>query len=416
MTCADNRLVDDSINNLTITKYGDVSVQRFSPFSPTAAYSAGTIGGSGYFDGSGDWLSIPNNSALNMGSSDFTYECWLYPTSIPNAYQTFIEKRTGGGYSSVLLALKSTGKYSILVASNAGTWGIADESTINVVLNTWQHIAVVRSGSTFSVYLNGIRLINTSIAFTVYDDGAVQGIGAGDSSGAQPYYGFINDVRIVKGTALYTGATYTVPTAPLTAIANTSLLANFTNAGIIDNTMINNLETVGNAQISTAQTKFGGGSMYFDGTGDYLTMPNSPQLNLGSANFTIEMWTYNTGNAGTLSLFYKAGSFELKLDSSRWVWQILPSSNIFVQNGTLTTNTWVHVALVRNGATTTLYINGTSYATGTSVNAVTNTNPFQIGFGAGGTFTGYIDDFRFTNGVARYTANFTPATSAFPTY
>ena len=211
-------------------------------------------------------------------------------------------------------------------------------------------------------------------------------------------------------------STLTVPTSPLTAISGTSLLTNFTNAGIIDNTMINNLETVGNAQISTAQSKFGGGSMYFDGTGDYLTMSNNPNINLDSGNFTIEMWLYPTGDTQNFSLFGKAGSFELKCDTNRWVW-FAGGTNVFVTNGNLApANTWKHIALVRNGTTTTLYIDGTAYTQGTSANAVTNTNPLTIGAGAGGTYTGYINDFRFTKGYARYTATFTPATSAFPTY
>jgi hypothetical protein len=239
-------------------------------------------------------------------------------------------------------------------------------------------------------------------------------IGTGTSdAGGEFFQGYISNFRVVKGTAVYTSA-FVPPTAPVTAIANTVVLTDFTNAGIIDSTMINNLETVGDAKISTTQSKFGGSSIYLDGTGDSLNIFNNPNINLGSGNFTIEMWLYPTGDTQNFSLFAKAGSFELKCDTNRWVWQILPSNNIFVTNGNLgPANTWKHVALVRNGSTTTLYLNGTAYTQGTSADAVTNTNPLTIGSGAGGTFTGYINDFRFTKGLARYTANFTPPTTAF---
>jgi hypothetical protein len=93
------------------------------------------------------------------------------------------------------------------------------------------------------------------------------------------YYfnGYISNARIIKGTAVYdpTQTTLTVPTAPFTNITNTSLLTNFTNAGIFDNAMKNDLETVGNAQISTSVVKYGTGSMAFDGTGDYLHIRNT---------------------------------------------------------------------------------------------------------------------------------------------
>jgi hypothetical protein len=111
-------------------------------------------------------------------------------------------------------------------------------------------------------------------------------------------------------------------------------------------------------------------------------------------------------------LFLKSNSYELKTDSNRWVWQINANTNVFVTNGNLPLNTWAHLALVRNGSTTTLYLNGTSVASGTSTNPTDNTSPLQMGTSG---FIGYINDFRITNGLARYTSNFTPPTAAFPT-
>jgi hypothetical protein len=97
-------------------------------------------------------------------------------------------------------------------------------------------------------------------------------------------------LRLVKGTAVYSGATLTVPTTPLTAITNTSLLLDFTNAGIFDAATINDGQTVGNAQVSTTVAKFGTTSMSFDGTGDWLTIIDKPELRFGTAPFTVEGW------------------------------------------------------------------------------------------------------------------------------
>jgi len=87
LTCQDNRLIDDSINNLTITKNGDVAVRAFAPFvgvtSLPTSYSV-------YFDGTGDYLTVPNTSGLQMGSGDFTIEFWINYSSI-TGYQTPIQ-------------------------------------------------------------------------------------------------------------------------------------------------------------------------------------------------------------------------------------------------------------------------------------------------------------------------------------
>jgi len=191
----------------------------------------------------------------------------------------------------------------------------------------------------------------------------------------------------------------------------------------------------GDTQISTTQRKFGGASMYFDGSGDYLSIPDDipddTSLHLGSDNFTFEFWTYlnstngnfinkrvnTSANVQYLYFFMSGGSLVLYATSNGSSWDI--ASNFNFGNTTLSTGQWYHIALVRSGTEIATYVNGIkSPNTITTSAAIHNgsTNPLRI---AGDVpynsyLNGYIDDFRLTQGVARYTSNFTPPTAQLP--
>ena len=420
LTCQSNRFIDNSTNAFALTVNGAPTVQRFSPFSPGATYSAGTIGGSGYFDGTGDYLLVPTATPLVLSGGVWTIECWCYLTSSSfSTYRVLINKRSGSSAASYDLYFNITNGYLAFYNGTGYT------STVVPIINAWNHIAAVYDGTNINLYMNGVRVLQT--ATTNPDNGGNLYIGADENGTSNFFIGYVSDVRILKGTTLYSGTTYTIPTAPLTAIANTSLLLNYTNAGIIDNTMINNLETVGNAQISTAQNKFGSGSMYFDGTGDYLLPQAGPQYAFGTGNFTVECWIYATNP--NVSPIYEgrnsgasgAAGFTLTAFSSSSI-TIFAGGYLIQSTGTTYVNIWTHVAVVKSGATTTLYINGISAGTTTGI---TNITDQSVIIGGGryasdstitASFTGYIDDFRITKGYARYTTTFTPPTSAFPTY
>lgn len=410
-----NTFLDSSTNALSITRNGNTTQGTLSPYGPNW---------SNYFNGSTDYLSIANNTALQMGSSDFTYECWLYPTSTPNAYQSFISKRTAAGYAGILLALKSTGKYSILVASSSSTWGIVDETSVSVTLNTWQHLAVVRSGSNFYVYLNGTRLISTSIAFSVYDDTSAQCIGVGDTSAIQPYFGYISNVRIVKGTAVYTAASFTPPTTPLTAISGTSLLTCQSNRFVDNSSNAFSVTTGGTPSVQrfspfspTApySTSVIGGSGYFDGTGDYLLTASNAAFTL-AGDFTIEGWMYMTSGSNDISLFTLGdanASTGIQVYYYNSAIRMYSGATIIVGSITPTFNSWIHVAVVRSGTTVTLYLNGAT--AGTATKSTTYSGAFYTGasnVGPGEYMNGSISDIRVVKGTAVYTtASFTPPTA-----
>jgi hypothetical protein len=429
LTCQSNRFIDTSTTAATLTPNGNVSVQRFSPFAPTAPYAAGTDGGSGYFDGSGDYLRVASNTdaALSLGTSDFTYEAWVYPTAFVSGssvigVQTQTNGSAGNGFA---LYLTNTGAPGVLAAASSGGYAVNFTGTA-IPLNAWTHLAVTRSGNTFTLWRNGVSDGTATSSVTITQD-STSGYG-GWNTGASPqtgqgHNGYIVD-RLTKGGALYS-ATFTPPSSPFTTTVSAgtvSLLCSMTNAGIIDNAEMNNLETVGNAQISTAQSKFGGASMYFDGTGDYLKYLGTVTAGLGSGNFTIEFWInapslndkFILGLRGGMSgspHVTTGGYGGTTVGALRWA-----SSAGEILSGTtvITDNTWHHCAIVRNGSTITLYVDGINRGSGTDTTSF-NGNGGQILIGENNvgtnTLTGYLDDLRITKGYARYTANFTPQRS-----
>jgi hypothetical protein len=156
LTCADNRFIDDSTNAFTITVNGTPSVQRFSPFNPTASYATATIGGSGYFDGSGDYLSIADNAALDI-PGDFTIEMWLYVGSGNVASAGIVGHRDQGSFSDgtdwVIATITGDGKIGFAYAA-AGAY--YDMGTYRI--GEWGHYAISRSGSTVRTFKNGVLI------------------------------------------------------------------------------------------------------------------------------------------------------------------------------------------------------------------------------------------------------------------
>lgn len=427
LTCQSNRFVDNSSNNFTVTRVNNTSVQAFSPFAPTSAYSSSVNGASGYFDGTLDRLNASGTPLEIMGTGNFTFECYVYLTGTigSTGYSMLMSQDDGSsgnqgfqlGVSTNLAirflwwtgSLRSTA-VSLITSNNA------------VSINSWNHVAVSWDGTTLRIFVNGSVAASTT-SFSPFNSGtSLTGIGnyTGTFSGAG-LFGYLASVRIVKGTAVYT-ATFTPPTEPLTDITNTSLLLNFTNAGIFDNTMKNDLETLGNAQVSTSVTKFGTGSMKFDGSGDSLLGVASPSFAFGTGDYTVEYWVYpasfsnqptmfdtrpaSSSVNGYADFFSTTGLFKLYIGNT----------NIYTSSTTISTNTWTHIAVSRSGTSLRVFINGVQ--DGSTVTNSTNMTDTQCRVGnninGSASLNGYIDDLRVTKGVARYTANFTPPSAPYP--
>ena len=201
-----NTFLDGSTNALTITQNGNMSQGSFSPYSkPDGTWS-------NYFNSSSDYLSTSSNAALTFGTGDFTIECWFYPTASGSVNTIFANGGAAGG--SIGLYLLSSGIIELACYNGTNLDGV----TV-VPINQWSHIAATRSGTTMRVFLNG-KLDNSSTnAFNNTSNTGTIGAIWGASSN-----GYISNLRVVKGTALYT-SNFTPSTTPLTAVSGTSLLA-----------------------------------------------------------------------------------------------------------------------------------------------------------------------------------------------
>jgi len=412
LTCQSSTFVDNSTNNFALTANGNVQpVTSPTPFPAkvdtttlNSAYSTSLIGGSAYFDGTGDYLTAGTNSAFAFGTGDFTIECWIYLTGANVNYRSIVSTRSssgsGNGWS---LATDASG--NIYIYSNA----YIVQASSAIVPNTWYHVAVCRVSGTTTLYLNGVSRATSATARDYTDSGLA--ISNDPYLSSEVWQGYITGMRLVKGTAVYTAA-FTPPTAPPTAITNTSLLTNFTNGAIFDNTAKNVLETAGGAALSSTQAKYGTTSMYFDGTGDCLIFPATPNF-LFSGNFTIEAW-FNRDNGADGSIFVMetsgANYFALNVASTGYSVYLNATGPNFSPTVTLSNNTWYHVAVVRNGSTVTLYHNGTNIGTASNSSSLGSATVIAYVGGINGGLKAYIDDLRITK-TARYTTNFTPPTS-----
>ena len=223
-----------------------------------------------------------------------------------------------------------------------------------------------------------------------------------------------------------------MPTSPLTAITNTELLLNFQDSGIYDRTGLNNIDTVGDAQIDTAVKKYGTGSMQFDGVGDYCLLPASEELAMETGDFTIELWVNLSDVGSNDGVFVEMRS--TGATSNGFVFNARrvtrPSAgfklNFYTDGGSNTAstilayNTWHHVAVTRSSGTIRMFANGVSDITPfTKNNNFSDTPDVTIGQSllySPSNITGYVDDLRITKGTARYTSNFTAPTAALPKF
>ena len=214
-----NTFLDSSSNAFSVTRNGNTTQGTFTPFSQADGYWSSA------FNGTDGWLQIANNTAFDMGSGDFTIEGFFYQVPGGGTDQVISAKYEAGNQASWYISTTSSGtNWSIYLywsdSTNTKIYGGAAPS-----VNQWHHFALQRNGNTVEFYVDGLRLTQVSTTKTMRTTTSGVAIGqTGNGYGSEWFSGYISNIRIRKGSYTYSGATYTVPTSPLTAVTNTVFL------------------------------------------------------------------------------------------------------------------------------------------------------------------------------------------------
>jgi hypothetical protein len=218
--------------------FSGVNISGLSITSPAAVINSGSL----IFNGSNQYLNTPSSSAFAFGTNDFTMEIWIYPTNLSGRLWFF---------SSNSDNVDLNGNGGIFYFGPGGLYYSATNTVISV--GTWHHIALVRASGTITLYVNGSSVMSQNgIGYNSTSNRAID-IAYSASQGNGYFTGRMSNFRIVSGTALYTGSTITVPTAPLSAVSGTQLLLNTTNdANFLKDSSTNNFIVTNNGSVTSS--------------------------------------------------------------------------------------------------------------------------------------------------------------------
>lgn len=416
---------DESNIGRSATILGSPFIDRSAGSSP---YSGRT--GSVRFNGSSDRISY-NDTADFEVTGDFTVECWVKTTTVTANQSVFgKDANSGSTWASYNFSITNAGTWRFSVSTNNS--GQDFNTTFgSISINTWYHVAVVRSSGSWSVYINGSRLMGPTATGNPYDGSGAFTIGQEINTATSNWFnGWMADFRVYKGFAKYT-ANFTAPTEPMglssskdTNWAYTVLASPFENS-LKDMSGKRPAVYSGSPTISTAQSKFGGASLSLpSASSSYVKIDDSTSsFTMGTMDFTIEMWVrFNATPSGNVGFFQTDTNLS---SSNNTLWIGYNSGKLWMgQHATSNSvagawspvaNTWYHIAVSRRSGTGYVFVNGSLLNSGSFAYDLVQNGGAVIGsVTAVGTLEGYIDSLRVTRGFARYTATFTPPSSALP--
>ena len=320
---------------------------------------------------------------------------------------------------STQLYIHSSDRYISWYANGGNIVHSANDS---ILTNVWNHVAIVRSGSdtnNTSIYLNGTRVQQATNTATLGASSGTARIGSYTASGGN-FDGYISNLRLLKGTALYSGSSITVPTSALTAITNTKLLTCQSNRFIDNSSTGFALTPVGNPAVSAFgailtssvyDPAVNGASAYLaSGDSDYLQMPAQT---IPTGSFTLEGWYYLTGTGQGQTVISQGSSGTstrtfFGMEGNKFTFQM---GGTVERGPTIFRNSWNHFACVYNSSYPFIqgWHNGvstgaTGYSGGDAENVAMQIGTLGSNWGSGYGLTGYVSDIRVSSGI-KYTAN-----------
>ena len=349
-------------------------------------HTDGPFVGAGYveFDGNGGPTSTGSNlefsSTITLGTGDFTVETWIYNTVASQRMEVWQNTSLIGAFAVSTNFNASDGMNILTRSSPPGSgWSILLRADTELQHNSWNHIAWVRSGGTLTAYLNGVADGNISSSI---DSSPLLTIGGWSTGTNYMFGGNLSNLRIIKGTALYT-SNFTPPTKPLTAITNTVLLTCQGNS-ISDASSSGHTITVNGD--ATANLGFPASAFEFDGVDDYVDCGNNSILDVGN-NITVNVWFYVNQTASFETIIAKVVNdyslgWELDNNSGAFRVTLRPSATqIDLTAGSLSVGNWYMGTMTFDNTTARLYLNGVQTGSTTSGGPVTlnSTQSLTIG-------------------------------------
>ena len=469
LSCQSATIAESNPNGATVSSVvvPTAAVNRISPDGSfyTSFFDEVSLGSpySVQLNGSSQYITSSGGAAYQL-SGDFTVEFWMYATTPRQTNAIIICRNAAYTATNNMYLMFPSGSNKIALNKN-GPGGVFG-SVATLSLNTWYHIVFVRSGSgtnNLSLYINGA--LDSSITETSTWDWSNICIGSNPSDGGLPvatlaYGGYLSNLRIVKGTALYS-APFQSPAIPLNNLTNTSLLT-FQSSTIIDNGTANTggtgftLTSTGSPTVSStvyptpvaSKRSYSNGAIqivgqfddyttitqtysgYFNGSSSNIALGSNALIDIfgTSGSATVEFWYYSISATQVGHLFIAGPNgtnrtYLISQGSSLTLGTAIGGTfaNRITSGISVVQNTWYHVAISRSGSTYTLYVNGQSQGS-SSVSLYNNGGagvPWYIGVQAYSPlatdwYNGYISNFRIVNGLALYTQNFTPTVSPLP--
>ena len=397
-----------------------------SPGSKTIQTSF--YGVSYYFDGNDDYLAVSDSGTddLKFGTADYTIEFWVRPTAVAY-YWMFSKRNSHSGVAPYTMMTNTSGQFEYGSSSDDSTYDIVNQVAFgSYKAKEWTHVAVVKNGGVITGYCNGVgTVLATGVTLGPFEHNPEEPLHIGDlpTGGTYDLNGYMNDFRIYKGVAKYTKDFIPASTHP-------DILPE-TPSGVALGSQLAKVPVVD------------GGSVSFPvnaAQNHYLEVLDSDDFSFLLGDFTIEAFVYCSQPEGTTAHNSIIQKYETQVSTSSWWLSFYNAANAgdnkFLFNfyhgstsisldssaaGDVASNSWNHVAAVRDGTNLRLYVNGRCCDTEfVDVNQMNDTTtPVRIGTDGNGNYdmNGFISNVRIVKGTCLYPngTTFTPPTEPLTT-